>query len=81
MTPSDVAAWVQTLGSIAAIVVAIWVPWKIHQNEQLAARRGKDSYRLLLPEAFADVEGDSEAPESVTKTERKQALVGSPAHA
>ena len=52
MTWSDIAAWVQAIGSIAAIGVAIWVPWRIHQSEQHATRKVKDSYKSLLREAF-----------------------------
>lgn len=30
---SEAAAWVQAIGSIIAIGVAVWVPFKIHSNE------------------------------------------------
>jgi hypothetical protein len=55
MTPSDWAAWVQAVGSIIAIAVAIFVPWKIHQSRQAAAQRITDSYRSLLREAFTNL--------------------------
>lgn len=55
MTPSDWAAWVQAIGSVAGIAVAIWVPWKIHRSEQQAIQRAKDAYKSLLRDAFKNL--------------------------
>lgn len=52
VTATAWAAWVQAIGTLFAIAVAIWIPWRIHRSEQDAARRARTGYRDLLLEAF-----------------------------
>jgi len=77
MTPSDYAAWVQAVGSIAGIAVAIWVPWRIHKSEQQAVQRAKDAYTNLLRDAFRNLRNTIEylnnvAPETSWKDQQPQ---------
>lgn len=55
MTPSDYAAWVQAIGSVAGIAVAIWVPFRVHQSEQRATQRAKNAYSNVLRDAFSNL--------------------------
>lgn len=53
------AAWVQALGSIAAIMVAIYVPYKIDYNKQvrdeLQSKRTKSAAHLLLAREVIEI--------------------------
>jgi hypothetical protein len=50
------ASWVQAVGSIIAIVVAILIPWGIHRREQTAAQSARLAYRTILKDALLDLQ-------------------------
>lgn len=51
-TSEVTAAWVQAIFSVVAIGVAVWVPWRIHQREQIAIEKVQWSYTQILIDAF-----------------------------
>jgi hypothetical protein len=55
MTAGDWAAWVQAIGSIAGIGIAIGVPFALYSREQKERRLERGSYRMLLLEAFSEL--------------------------
>ena len=55
MNASEWAAWVQAIGSVIAIAVAIWVPWKIHNRERKAVEQASNAYKRILAEALEDL--------------------------
>lgn len=46
------AAWVQAVGSLIGLGVAIWVPWRIHQRELRAAAEPRLRKLNMLKNAF-----------------------------
>ena len=45
------AAWVQAFGTIVALGIAVWVPWRIHLREQSIAAMPRQRKLLMLKDA------------------------------
>lgn len=52
---SDIAAWLQAIGSIVGIAIAIFVPYTIHRREQRAADAPMRAYKSILRDALSDL--------------------------
>lgn len=58
-TSSDVASWVQAIGSIIALGVAILVPWQIHLRERAVAELPRERNRQMLRDILSNLGGAS----------------------
>lgn len=46
------ASWVQAIGTIVALGIAVWVPWRIHLREQSIAAMPRQRKLLMLKDAL-----------------------------
>lgn len=54
------AGYLQAIFSVLAILVAAWVPWRIHQREMSEQRSVRHEYARLLTEALCNLKQSTE---------------------